>query len=669
MRFAFTRWLLFGCGAITLATSALAGPPAVAPVPADAHPLRFVPNQRQWQPPVLFAADIPAGRLFLERNRLLVVRYDARAVDELHHHCPAEGHAARIPAHAYAVRFVGANPSPAVRGEQPTGERSNYFLGNDETRWATDVPAYTDVRYQQLYPGTDLRFYARGPVMEYDFELAAGADVSRIRLRYEGQQSLRVVDGALRIETSVGRVTEQKPVAYQMAGGKRVAVPCQYVLDKNNTLTFSLPKGYDHRRPLVIDPVLVYSTYAGATARLNWGYTACPDPLGNLYAASINFTAGYPTTLGAYDTSFNNGDTDIVISKYNPNAATGTSSLLYATYLGGSQKDYPHSLVVNRNNELVILGSTNSTNFPTSAGAYDRSYNGGTSDLLLAKLSVNGNQLLGATYMGGSAADGQMSTAASNNLYNNFGDDFRGDVTTDSQDEIYFTSVTRSGNFPTTGLAYRGGHEAVVVKLSANLSSLRWSNHLGGSGDDAGYSIELDSLANVYVAGGTTSPNLPGVSGGLNASYRGGAADGFVTYLEQVPSTIGAALRQSTYLGTSSYDQAYFLQLDRQGGGVRAGPNHWQLPGFGRRVPHGQWPAVYPEAECAAHDQRVFHGLRQRLAPRPTQHLAHGLSGGQLRADAALGLGGGQRGGPAHHPRRPATYGPQQHQWQRQRQR
>lgn len=202
----------------------------------------------------------------------------------------------RIPGHAYAVNFVGANAQPEVRGEQPTGERLNYFLGNDKSRWATNVPAYTDVRYQQLYPGTDLRFYSRGDVMEYDFELAAGADASRIKLRYEGQQSLAVVEGALQIGTSVGRVTEQKPYAYQVVDGRQVAVPCQYVLGPQHTVSFGLPKGYNHALPLVIDPVLVYSTYSGATARFNWGYTACPDTLSNLYAAGMNFTAGYPTT-------------------------------------------------------------------------------------------------------------------------------------------------------------------------------------------------------------------------------------------------------------------------------------------------------------------------------------------------------------------------------------
>jgi hypothetical protein len=175
-------------GAVLLAAvSAVASPPRATALPPEAHPLRFVANQKQWDAPVLFAADVPAGRLFLEKNRLLVARYDAQAVDEQHHGSTGN---ARIKAHAYAVSFVGANPQASAVGEARTEEVSNYFLGNDPARWASNVPAYQDVRYRQLYPGTDLRFYSRGRVMEYDFELAAGADAARIALRYSGQQSL-----------------------------------------------------------------------------------------------------------------------------------------------------------------------------------------------------------------------------------------------------------------------------------------------------------------------------------------------------------------------------------------------------------------------------------------------------------------------------------------------
>jgi gliding motility-associated-like protein len=571
MRRNFTRWLCLG-SALLSSSLALASTPSVQPLPTDQHPLRFVPNQRQWEKPVLFAADIPSGRLFLERGRLLVARYDARAVDELHHH-PVAGQTAHIPAHAYAVSFVGANPRAAVQGEAPTGDDVNYLLGNDPSRWATHVPAYTDVRYQQLYPGTDLRFYSRGEVMEYDFELAAGADPSRIRLRYDGQQALSVVDGALHVATSVGRVTEQKPFAYQLVHGVRVPVPCHYVLGPKHTVSFGLPKGYNHALPLVIDPVLVYSSYTGSSTN-TWGYTAANDTLGNLYSGSIVFSAGYPATTGAYDLSFNGGSgssinpgsvspTDILIVKYNPAAPNGSNSRLSATYLGGSGNDFPHSLVVDGSGNLVLLGSTSSTNFPTSTTGRFRS-NAGSTDLVVTKLSPDLRSLLAGTYLGGSGVDGQLAVSATNDLYQNFGDDFRGDIITDAQGNIYLTSVTRSTNFPSTGgfqTSSRGGHEAVVSKLNTSLSTLLWSSYLGGTSDDAGYSIQLDAQGGVFVSGGTRSTNFPGTAGGLHPSYQGGAADGFVAHI----APTGSQLLQATYLGTSAYDQAYFVQLDRQG--------------------------------------------------------------------------------------------------------
>jgi gliding motility-associated-like protein len=530
--------------------------------PAGTAALRFVPNQRQWARPVLFAADVPAGQLFLEKGRLLVARYDARQVDHLHHD-RAAARTARVRAHAYAVNFEGANPQATAGGEQATGAVTNYFIGNDSTRWATNLPSYAGVRYRQLYPGTDLHLYSHGASMEYDFELAPGADAGRIKLRYEGQESLTVVDGALHIGTSVGRVTEQKPFAYQVIDGRRVAVPCQYVLGPRHTVSFGLPKGYDHSKPLTIDPVLVYATYSGSTGQ-NWGYTATHDTLGNLYTGGIVFRTGYPTTTGAYDTSFNGG-IDIVISGYNPRATTGAASLMSSTYLGGSDDEYVHSLVMSQTQAaLVLLGSTASTNFPVSSNAYDRTYNGGTSDLVLARLNFAvGGTTLNATYVGGSAADGQMST--SSNLYANFGDDYRGDVIMDPGGNVYFASVTRSNNFPTSGgQPFRGGHEAVVMKFNPSFTALGWGTYLGGSGDDAGYSIQLDSVANVYVAGGTTSNTLPASASGLNASYRGGIADGFVARLTQNLTTFGVTVQQSTYLGTTSYDQAYFVQLDRK---------------------------------------------------------------------------------------------------------
>ncbi|QNH62286.1 gliding motility-associated C-terminal domain-containing protein [Hymenobacter sediminicola] len=529
--------------------------PKVA-APTETRQLQFVANRNQWAKPVLFATDVPGGRLFLERGRLLQALYDVKELEKLHDQGP-DGRDHRIKAHAYSVSFVGANLQAAVNGEAETGEASNFFLGNDRSKWATNVPSFGEVRYQDLYPGTNLRFYTSNDHLEYDFELAAGTDAKRIQLHYEGQQKLSIVKGALQVTTSVGTVVEQSPVAYQLVKGQRVLVPCNYVLSANNTLAFGFPKGYNKELPLVIDPVLAYSSYTGSSAN-NYGYTATYDAQGNLYAGGVVFDPGYPTTTGAYDIS-HNGSQDYGIMKFNPAAATGAASRVYATYIGGSDDDHPHSMVVDPTGDLIIMGSTASSNFPTSNSAYDRSYNTGV-DIVISKLNPTGTQLLASTFLGGNGVDGQLPTA----LQKNYGDDYRGDVTTDTQGNIYLATVSASTNFPSLGgfqMTKSGATDAVIVKLNSGLTGLVWSTFLGGTGTDAAYSVQVDSTGTVFVSGGTTSTNLPGTIGGLNPQYRGGSADGFVARI----SAAGNDLFQSTYLGTTGYDQAHFVQLDRQG--------------------------------------------------------------------------------------------------------
>ena len=542
-----------------LALPAVANPPQPVAPPTASGSVEFIANRRQWEPAVLFAADVPSGRLFLEKGRLVQALYDGKQVDELHHN-----HAAKAPAkpfikgHAYSTTFVGASVQAAVRGEAQLPGYTSYFLGNDKSRWASQVPGYEGVRYAGLYPGIDLHFYSKERALEYDFEVAAGADAGRIALRYAGQTQLRVVDGALHIGTSVGTVVEQRPYAYQVVQGQRQQVACDYALGAQGTVTFRLPAGYDHTLPLVIDPVLVYATYTGSSAS-NYGYTATYDSLGNVYSGGSVFSAGYPTTMGAYDASFN-GSTDMGLIKYNPNAATGAASRVWATYVGGQSSDQPHSLVVDHHNNLVIMGTTSSNNYPTTTGAYDTSL-GGTTDLVITKLNPTGSALVGSTYLGGTDIDGQTHST----LRVNYGDGYRGDVTIDKSDNIYLASMTSSTNFPVTAGAPQpaiggGGADGVVSKLSANLTALTWSTYLGGNGVDAAYSIQLDSVNNVFVGGGTTSPNLPGTAGAF-FNARPGGTDGFISRI----SASGTTLVRTTYLGTIAYDQVYIIQLDKQG--------------------------------------------------------------------------------------------------------
>ncbi|MCB2406918.1 gliding motility-associated C-terminal domain-containing protein [Hymenobacter lucidus] len=537
--------------------------------------LEFVENRGQWPAPVRYQADIPGGRLFLEPGGLT---YSLLA--GIPHHRPAandkQSATGAVKAHSLRVSFAGGSLQPALKAETQTAEVRNYLRGNDPSGWASNVPGFREVRYADIWPGIGAHFYEnQQQQLEYDFELAAEARPEAIVLRYNGADALALTaEGSLEVRTSVGVLRELAPQAWQTdANGKRRPIPCAYVL-QGNVVSFRLGS-YDQHRPLTIDPTVVFSSYTGSTAD-NWGFTATYDPEGNMYSGGIVYGAGYPTTVGAFSAAIG-GLIDIGLIKYKT-SANGPAARVWATYLGGTQADFPHSLVVGSRGELFLLGTTSSVDYPTSALAYDRTYNGGTgidpfgygptnflsgSDIVVTRLAADGSRLVGSTYLGGSGNDGMLPAGASP-LLHNYGDGFRGDILLDADDNIYLASNTTSTNFPNVnglGGTYRGGtHDAVVCKLDATASSLLWSSFVGGTGADAAYSLQLAANGSVYVSGGTTSPNFPATPDALHPTARG-SVDGFVARL----SSAGNVLQKATYLGTSLYDQAYFLQLDGSG--------------------------------------------------------------------------------------------------------
>ncbi|UOQ53475.1 DUF7948 domain-containing protein [Hymenobacter cellulosivorans] len=618
--------------------------------------LEFIENRGQWPAPVRYSADLADGRLFLEPGGLT---YSFLAsVPHEHSAAPRPAAETGIQAHALRVTFEGAAAQPAVRAENQTAEIRNYLRGNDPSRWAHNVPGFRALHYAGIWAGIGAHFYEnRQQQLEYDFEVAAGADPTLIRLTYSGADALQLTpDGALEVRTSVGVLRELPPQAWQTdATGRRVAVPCTYVLE-GSTVQFKLGR-YDHEQALTIDPTVVFSSYSGSKAN-NWGFTATYDPQGNMYSGGIVFGAGYPTTTGAFRTTFG-GVVDIGIIKYNA-ATTGPAARVWATYIGGSASDFPHSLVVGSQGDLFLLGSTSSTDYPTSATAYDRTFNGGTyidpygngggapydvpggSDLAITRLSADGSKLVASSYLGGSGNDGLLPPGISALAYN-YGDAFRGDILLDASNNIYIASSTASANFPTAngfGNTYRGGaHDAVVCKLNSTASSLLWSSFLGGSGDDAAYSLQLDATGNVYVSGGTNSTNFPATAGALHQTSRGGT-DGFVARI----SSAGNQIQKATYLGTTSYDQAYFLQLDVSGAVLVLGQSLGNYPvTAGRYQNAGSHQFIHKlNADLNTTDfSTVFGSGRSSLDISPTAFLVD-----QCNRIYVSGWGGGanQRG-------------------------
>jgi gliding motility-associated-like protein len=341
-----------------------------------------------------------------------------------------------------------------------------------------------------------------------------------------------------------------------------------------NIVSFNFPNGYDKNKELIIDPTLMFSTYSGSFSN-NFGYTATFDRDGFLYSGSTAFGTQYPTTVGAYDVSFNGGIVDIAISKYD---TTGTF-MVYSTYVGGNSDELPHSMIVNSNDEIFVYGTTSSTNWPYTTGCYDSTFAGGTatdlqnglgvnfingSDIVVFRLSALGDALLASTLIGGTANDGLNYTPTIDVRYN-YADEVRGEIEIDKQDNIYVVSCTRSGDFPVTPgsfqQVYGGGElDGCVFKMDNKLTTLIWSSYLGGSANDAVYSLALDKADNPYVTGGTVSTNFPSTTGVLYPTNQGGRSDGFITQFDKN----GSSILRSTFFGSDSYDQAYFIETDRE---------------------------------------------------------------------------------------------------------
>lgn len=536
----------------------------------------LIENRGQWPAPVTFRASTADATIWCERGSVVIDRYDAAAIERLH--APGTAHydpdASRtIRHHALRLRFLDARTPERSEGLGVRPGAYHYFIGNDPSRWASNAHAFTAVLQRGILPGVDLRLRCGTEAVKYDLLVAPGTDPQRIRFTYEGADGMALRGDKLVIATALGPLTEAIPLAYQEKDGRRVPVDCRYAL-KGRVASFVLG-AYDPALELVIDPTLAFSSYSGSTSN-NFGYTASFDDEGFLYAGSSAFGQGYPTTMGAYDTSWNGGDgngnagTDIALSKFD---TTGTH-LIWSTFLGGDGDDLPHSLIVDPTGELVVLGTTGSPDFPTTPGAFDASFGGGTPfqpdglgtaypnglDMIVARLDANGATLLGSTYIGGSANDGINSAPG---LKFNYADEIRGEVLLDPQGNILVASTTQSSDFPVTAGAYRttfsgGSHDAVLMKLDPLLSSVTWSTFFGGTAADAAYAMEVDQEGAIYITGGTASPDLPTTAGAIAGTFQGGPADAFVAAF----SADGAALQACTYYGSDAYDQSYFVEMD-----------------------------------------------------------------------------------------------------------
>ncbi|MBL0744697.1 PKD domain-containing protein [Chryseolinea lacunae] len=543
--------------------------------------LRFIKNNGQWKEGTDFQAQIPGGRLGVSAKGFSVLLLDMEKIEHQHlaNHGDineSDGQSADEPidGHYFQINLLGSNPHSKAIVETPLSGYYNYFLGTDPSRWASRVLAYASILYPEVYAGIDFRVSSVGNNLKYDFIVKPGADPSQIKIEYSGVDGVEQLDTELKIKTALGSLTELEPYSYQGAGNTKQTVASQYRL-RDNIVSFSFPSDYDASQTLVIDPLLIFSTYSGSTAD-NWGSTATPGEHGTLYSAGVtrqNQGGFFPATVGAFQTT-NHGSFDMAVIKYD---SAGTK-FLYATHLGGSNNDSPESLVVDKvSGDLIVLGISSSPDYPTGAGSFDNTFNFGTTvfnrvlntndqwDIVVTRLSPTGDKLIGSTYLGGAGNDGlNLPKQSDGPLVVNYGDEMRGDVITDESGHVFITSVTSSSDFPIVNgfdNSFGGGTtDGVVVKLAPDLSSIVWSSYVGGSGFDAAYSIKFDNDKNLVLAGGTTSVDFPVTVGAYQTVFNG-IVDGWIARLK--PD--GSAMVNATFTGTTSFDQVYFVDLNAAG--------------------------------------------------------------------------------------------------------
>jgi beta-propeller repeat-containing protein len=471
------------------------------------------------------------------------------------------------------MKLLGANPAPRMIGLDELAGKSNYFVGKNSRNWRTNVPTYKKVKCEGVYPGIDVIYYGNGRRLEYDFIVAPGADPAAIRLGFDNTRAARIDDkGDLLIETGVGEIRQRKPFAYQEEGGIRKEIAGGYRLKDGREVGFEIGE-YDRSKSLVIDPILVYSTYLGGSGQ-DEATGVAVDPVGNAYITGFTGSADFPVSAGAFQSSLVIGTcsgglacNDVFVTKIN---AEGTA-IIYSTFIGGTGQDEARGIAVDPSGNAYVVGRTNSNNFPITAGAFQTLLSGPqfrSHDAFVLKLNADGTAPVYSTYLGGSI------------------DDVGSGIAVDSSGNACVTGETASSNFPLANALQKGHHgdcrgggdvfiicdDAFVTKLNSAGTGLIFSTFFGGFEEDKGTGIAVDKADNIYVTGVTTSHGLLTTPGAFQTSARRNFLSGDAFVLKLNPQ--GSAYIYSTYLGGEGGDLAYSIAADEAGNAYVTGETY-----------------------------------------------------------------------------------------------
>lgn len=556
--FLVITWTLLGLPATMLTTPASADaptPPAATRVTehfvSDGLRLNFELNQGQTHQRVKFLTRSEGYVLFLTATEMVMAldnpaahrkgkkNRDARDGKDDFESSESKG---RLPRSILRMKLKGANVDPQIEGLEQLPTRSNYFAGPDPTNWRTGIPSYARVRYAQVYPGIDMVYYGDQRRLEYDFILAPGSNPEIIEMAFGGMHDFEITPtGDLLLHTKQGDIRQTKPVAYQDVDGVKTEVAVSYIPTGVDCVGFQLGQ-YDSTRPLIIDPVLIYSTYLGGSG-FDQGYAIATDSLGNAYVTGQTAAIDFPTTPGAFQTNYGGGDA--FVAKLNP----AGNALVYATYITGASGN---GIAVDASGNAYITGEAGSLSFPTTAGAFQTIPMG--YDTFVTKLNASGSGLIYSARFGG-----------------NF-DDFGRAIALDGNGNAYITgwTICRATvcTFPTVNAFqpnYAGGYnDAFVTKIDSSGSFLVYSTYLGGGKiingtEDWGEGIAVDAAGSAYVTGYTYAPDFPVTAGAFDTTRAG--LDAFVTKF----TADGTALVYSTFLGGAGREQGQGIAVDANG--------------------------------------------------------------------------------------------------------
>ena len=496
-------------------------------------PILFIENQGQVDEAVSYYVQASGQTIYFTEKSIIfdLVRSGGAEADTA---------AERL---VFNLDFLGANSQLDIESSGKDDAVVNYFIGNDPEDWHTNVPTYRELIYRDIYPNIDLRLYGDGGILRYDFVINPGAIPEAITLAYKGIDSLAIVDGELVIGTAFGDVVQSNPYIYQQIQNEVVEVEGGFRLGKDNTYGFYVA-AYNNHYPLIIDPVLLdYATYIGGTDD-DGGNGIAVDSDNYAYVTGHTESANFPTTVGAYQVALAGGY-DAFVTKLSQDG----SALVYSTFLGGSDDDdKAYSIAVDLNHQAYVTGLTRSGDFPTQ-----NPFQGslvGAADAFVTKLAQDGASLVYSTYLGGEDIDWGYAIALDANNY--------AYVTGDTRSPLLFPTQN-----PYQATLAGGTSDVFVTKLAQDGASLVYSTYLGGSGDELGEGIAVDSNNYAYVDGYTDSdsPTPFPTTVGAYQSALAGEVDAFVTKLSQD----GASLVYSTYLGGDWEDYAHDIALDSEG--------------------------------------------------------------------------------------------------------